>query len=59
VEVAAGIAEPMPDIVAAALTLRHEAQAKAGADAAAVWRRVERKSELVFMGRWARRVVLP
>jgi len=51
VEVAAGAGEPMPDIVARALTLRHEAQAKAGADAAVVWRHVEGKPELVFMGR--------
>jgi hypothetical protein len=40
----------MPDIVATALTLRHEAQAKAGADAAVVWRRVG-KPEFVFTGR--------
>lgn len=49
---AAVAAEPMPDIVPKALTLRHVAQAKAGADAAVVWRHVEGKPELVFMGRW-------
>ena len=42
----------MPDIGATTLTLRHVAQAKAGADAAVVWRRVEGKPELVFMGRY-------
>jgi hypothetical protein len=49
--VVAGAAWPMPDVVPKALTLRHVAQAKAGADAAVVWRRVEGKPELVFMGR--------
>jgi len=41
----------MPDIVRTALTLRHVAQAKAGADAAVVWRHVEGRRELVFTGR--------
>ena len=47
----AGAAWPMPDIVPKALTLRHLAQAKAGADAAVVWRHVEGRPELVFTGR--------
>jgi hypothetical protein len=48
----------MPDIVPKALTLRHLAQAKAGADAVVwrhvwgrVWRHVGGKPELVFTGR--------